>query len=41
VGAIALLALAVIVIGLVSLFLYLGLLNNLRQAIQSGGAVYS
>jgi hypothetical protein len=39
-AAIGILALAVIVIGLISLILYLRLLNSLRQAIQSGGERY-
>jgi hypothetical protein len=39
-AAIRILALAIIVIGLISLVLYLRLLNSLRQAIQSGGERY-
>jgi hypothetical protein len=39
-AAIGLLALAILVIGLVSLFMYLGLLNSLSKAIQSGGEQY-
>lgn len=35
-----LLALVVVIISLVSLFLYLGLLDRLRKAIESGGASY-
>jgi hypothetical protein len=40
VAAVGVLALPIAVIGLVSLFMYLGLLNRLRKAIQSGGERY-
>ena len=36
----ALLALAMVVVALVAFFMYLGLLDRLRKAIQSGGASY-
>jgi hypothetical protein len=39
-AAFGLLALAILVIGLVSFFMYLGLLNSLRKGIQSGGEQY-
>ena len=38
---VGLLGLAMLVIGLISFFMYLRLLDGLRKAIQSGGTVYS
>jgi hypothetical protein len=40
-GLLVVLGLAMLVIGLISFFMYLRLLDGLRKAIQSGGTVYS